>query len=126
MSPRLSSGRTENLLLDRDVLPGLIGLTPRNELLERFETRDRGPARFSHQSIREVCDAFLELLAGCSRIDCHCFDSGAVPPFYIEFKKDYLDSLKDKKFAEAMDKADVKCLVAIRASRRRIATSSAR
>jgi hypothetical protein len=37
--------------------------------------------------------------------------AGAVPPFYIEFKKDYIDSLKDKKFAEAMDKADVKCLV---------------
>ena len=37
--------------------------------------------------------------------------AGAVPQFYNEFKKDYLDSLKDKKFAEAMDKADVKCLV---------------
>jgi hypothetical protein len=35
----------------------------------------------------------------------------AIPPFYVEFKKDYLDSLKDKKFAEAMDKGDVKCLV---------------
>ena len=35
----------------------------------------------------------------------------AVPPFYVEFKKDYIDSLKDKKFAEAMDKGDVKCLV---------------
>ena len=35
----------------------------------------------------------------------------AVPPFYIEFKKDYLESLKDKKFVEAVDKADVKCLV---------------
>jgi hypothetical protein len=29
----------------------------------------------------------------------------------MEFKKDYLQNLKDKKFAEAMDKADVKCLV---------------
>jgi len=29
----------------------------------------------------------------------------------VEFKKDYIDSLKDKKFAEAMDKGDVKCLV---------------
>jgi hypothetical protein len=37
--------------------------------------------------------------------------AGAVPPFYIEFKKDYLEQLKDKKFVEAMDKADVKCLV---------------
>ena len=35
----------------------------------------------------------------------------ALPPFQIEFKKDYLDSLKDKKFAEEMNKADVKCLV---------------
>jgi len=35
----------------------------------------------------------------------------AVPPFYVEFKKDYLENLKDKKFAEAMDKPDVKCLV---------------
>ena len=37
--------------------------------------------------------------------------ASAVPPFYVEFKKDYLDNLKDKKFAEAMDKPDVKCLV---------------
>jgi len=37
--------------------------------------------------------------------------AAALPPFYMEFKKDYLDSLKDKKFAEAMDKGDVKCLV---------------
>ena len=35
----------------------------------------------------------------------------ALPPFQIEFKKDYIDSLKDKKFAEEMNKADVKCLV---------------
>jgi hypothetical protein len=35
----------------------------------------------------------------------------ALPPFQIEFKKDYTDSLKDKKFAEEMNKADVKCLV---------------
>jgi hypothetical protein len=37
--------------------------------------------------------------------------AAALPPFYMEFKKDYIDSLKDKKFAEAMDKGDVKCLV---------------
>lgn len=37
--------------------------------------------------------------------------AAALPPFYVEFKKDYVDSLKDKKFAEAMDKGDVKCLV---------------
>jgi hypothetical protein len=37
--------------------------------------------------------------------------AGAMPSFYKEFKKDYIDSLKDKKFAEAMDKGDVKCLV---------------
>jgi hypothetical protein len=37
--------------------------------------------------------------------------ASAVPQFYMEFKKDYLQNLKDKKFAEAMDKADVKCLV---------------
>jgi hypothetical protein len=35
----------------------------------------------------------------------------AVPPFYIEFKKDYLEQLKDKKFVETVDKADVKCLI---------------
>jgi hypothetical protein len=37
--------------------------------------------------------------------------AGAVPPFYIEFKKDYLEQLKDKKFVETVDKADVKCLI---------------
>jgi hypothetical protein len=37
--------------------------------------------------------------------------AGAIPQFYAEFKKDYLDSLKDKKFAEAMGKSDVKCLI---------------
>jgi hypothetical protein len=37
--------------------------------------------------------------------------AAALPPFQIEFKKDYIDSLKDKKFAEEMNKADVKCLV---------------
>lgn len=37
----------------------------------------------------------------------------AYPPFYNEFKKDYLDKLKDKKFAESIDKAPTggKCLV---------------
>ena len=34
----------------------------------------------------------------------------AIPQFYTEFKKDYVDTLKDKKFAEAMGKSDVKCL----------------
>jgi hypothetical protein len=37
--------------------------------------------------------------------------AAAVPPFYIEFKKDYLEQLKDKKFVETVDKADVKCLI---------------
>lgn len=37
--------------------------------------------------------------------------AGAVPKFYEVFKKDYLDTHKDKKFAEAVGKADVKCLV---------------
>jgi hypothetical protein len=35
----------------------------------------------------------------------------AIPQFYAEFKKDYIDTLKDKKFAEAISKADVKCLI---------------
>jgi hypothetical protein len=35
----------------------------------------------------------------------------AVPPFYIEFKKDYLEPMKDKKFVETVDKTDVKCLL---------------
>ena len=30
--------------------------------------------------------------------------AAAIKPFYDEFKKDYLDNLKDKKFAEAVDK----------------------
>ena len=37
--------------------------------------------------------------------------AGAVPKFYQVFKKDYLEKLDDKKFAEAMDKPDVSCLV---------------
>jgi hypothetical protein len=37
--------------------------------------------------------------------------AGAVPLFYNELKKDYLDSLKDKKFVEAVEKDDVKCLM---------------
>lgn len=37
--------------------------------------------------------------------------AGAVPKFYQVFKKDYLDKLEDKKFAEAVDKPDVRCLV---------------
>ena len=35
----------------------------------------------------------------------------AIKPFYDEFKKDYLDTLKDKKFAESIDKGDSKCLI---------------
>jgi hypothetical protein len=35
----------------------------------------------------------------------------AVPKFYQVFKKDVVDKLEDKKFAEQIDKADVKCLV---------------
>src|SRR5215204_4745439 len=36
---------------------------------------------------------------------------GALPVNNTEFKKEYVDTLKDKKFAEEMNKADVKCLV---------------
>jgi hypothetical protein len=35
----------------------------------------------------------------------------AVLQFQQAFKKDYIDSLKDKKFAEELNKSDVKCLV---------------
>ncbi len=35
----------------------------------------------------------------------------AVKPFYDEFKKDYLDTAKDKKFAEMVDKGSEKCLI---------------
>ncbi len=37
--------------------------------------------------------------------------AAAIKPFYDEFKKDYLDTLKDKKFAESIDKGDAKCLI---------------
>ena len=37
--------------------------------------------------------------------------AGAVPKFYQVFKKDYLEKHPDKKFAEEMDKPDVRCLV---------------
>jgi cytochrome c2 len=37
--------------------------------------------------------------------------ASAVLKFYEVFKKEYLDTHKDKKFAEAVGKADVKCLV---------------
>ncbi len=36
--------------------------------------------------------------------------AAAIKPFYDEFKKDYLDNHKDKKFAETVDKGD-KCLI---------------
>ena len=35
----------------------------------------------------------------------------ADPKFYMVFKKEYLEKHPDKKFAEAMDKPDVRCLV---------------
>lgn len=35
----------------------------------------------------------------------------AIKPFYDEFKKDYLDKLKDKKFAETVDKGTDKCYI---------------
>jgi hypothetical protein len=35
----------------------------------------------------------------------------AIKPFYDEFKKDYLDKLKDKKFAETVDKGAEKCFI---------------
>src|SRR6185436_14647811 len=37
--------------------------------------------------------------------------AGAYPQFQKAFQDGYLKSLKDKKFAEAMEKGDVKCLV---------------
>ena len=37
--------------------------------------------------------------------------ASAVPKFFEVFKKEYLEPHKDKKFAEAVGKADVKCLV---------------
>jgi hypothetical protein len=37
--------------------------------------------------------------------------AGALPAFQLDFKKEYVDNLKDKKFAEEISKADVKCLV---------------
>jgi hypothetical protein len=37
--------------------------------------------------------------------------AGAVPQFQKAFQETYLNSLKDKKFAESMEKADVKCLI---------------
>ena len=37
--------------------------------------------------------------------------AGAFPQFYAEFKKEYMDTSKDKKFADEMNKGDVKCLV---------------
>jgi len=37
--------------------------------------------------------------------------ASADPKFYAVFKKEYLDKHPDKKFAEAVNKADVRCLV---------------
>jgi hypothetical protein len=54
---------------------------------------------------------YCRLLIGLPILIAMVTPAIAVPPFYIEFKKDYLESLKDKKFVEAVDKADVKCLV---------------
>jgi hypothetical protein len=52
----------------------------------------------------------LRLLLAVPVLIAFVSPAGAIPQFYAEFKKDYLDSLKDKKFAEAMGKSDVKCL----------------
>ena len=37
--------------------------------------------------------------------------AAAIMPFYNEFKKEYLDKLKDQKFAEAVNKGPDKCLI---------------
>ena len=37
--------------------------------------------------------------------------AGAYPQFYAVFKKEYLDTMKDKKAAEEFGKGDVKCLI---------------
>src|SRR5215213_90626 len=37
--------------------------------------------------------------------------AAAIKPFYDEFKKEYLDKLKDKKFVEAVDKGMDKCFI---------------
>jgi hypothetical protein len=37
--------------------------------------------------------------------------ASAVLQFQLAFKKEYIDTLKDKKFAEEVNKADVKCLM---------------
>src|SRR4051794_14958191 len=52
---------------------------------------------------------FRELLA-VSLLMAIVSSAGAVPQYYTVFKRDYLDRLPDKKFAEAATKADVKCL----------------
>jgi hypothetical protein len=54
---------------------------------------------------------YCRLLIGLPILIAMVTPAIAVPPFYIEFKKDYLEQLKDKKFVETVDKADVKCLI---------------
>jgi len=44
-------------------------------------------------------------------ISAFASSASAVLPFQQEFKKEYIDNLKDKKFAEELNKSDVKCLV---------------
>jgi hypothetical protein len=54
---------------------------------------------------------YATLLIAISLLVVMAAPAAAIKPFYDEFKKTYLDTHKDKKFAEAVDKADVKCLM---------------
>jgi hypothetical protein len=53
----------------------------------------------------------LRLLLAIPMLAVFASSAGAFPQFYAQFKKDYVDNLKDKKFAEELGKGDVKCLV---------------
>jgi hypothetical protein len=52
----------------------------------------------------------LRLLIAVSVLAVFASSAGAFPQFYAEFKKDYVDELKDKKFAEEL-KGEAKCFV---------------
>ena len=53
----------------------------------------------------------LRLLVAVPVLFVFASSAGALPPFQKEFQKDYIDTLKDKKFAAELEKSNVKCLV---------------
>jgi hypothetical protein len=53
----------------------------------------------------------LKLLVAVPMLLVMASSASALPPFQKEFQKEYLETLKDQKFAAELEKSNVKCLV---------------